>query len=124
MDIDGRRQAHERLQQAVQACRLAQVFAADHMRDALPGIVDDACHVVAGAGVLAAQHDIAEAGCIGRAGEKAGIRLFDVGEFTERRSECRAAGGDGQAPGEGPALGQIAAFFKPGQHGASERLAG
>ena len=56
MEIAGRRQAEQMLQQALNAGRMEKVHAAHDMADALQGVVDHHGKVIAG-GNLASRHD-------------------------------------------------------------------
>ena len=66
MMVERRRQAEQRLEQAVDVGRGEQVAAAHHVGDALRGVVDGDGEMIAGRRVLAGEHDVAEQLGLGR----------------------------------------------------------
>lgn len=65
MEIVGRRQVEEALQQTMQACRLEEIPAAHHVSHPLESVVDDDGDVIARGRILAGEDDVAPSRRIG-----------------------------------------------------------
>ena len=79
MAIFGRRQAEQRLEQAVDMGGGEQIHPAHDMGDALGGVVDGDGEMIAGGRVLAGEDDVARGGGIGA--DVAGMGIVPPKEF-------------------------------------------
>ena len=86
--IARRRQAEQRLQQAMDAGGVKQVLPAHHVGDALRGVVDHHRQMIAGRRLLARQDDVAPGGRIG--GDDAGFAAGPAPVSSQVSAPARA----------------------------------
>ncbi len=110
MVIDGLWPAQKSLQQAVDVGGWQQVVAAGDQGDALDGVIVGGAEMVAGGGILAGEHGIAEAD--GGAGDLAGGAIGEGergGEAGQRAGGIQAQGVRGVGGEQGGSIGAVAA---------------